>query len=125
MFILGAIVVDVSLVQLRARELEAVAGSAANDALAGLDIVALRAGHGIVVDPIEARRHAEASVAAGPLPTARVDDVVVSIDSAGRTVISVTTILEVDLVMAPAVGSLGEITIRRTESATILGSELI
>ena len=38
MMILGAIVIDVGLSQVRARELEVVASSAANDALGALDL---------------------------------------------------------------------------------------
>ena len=67
MFILGAMVIDVSLTQVRARELESAAASAANDALAGLDVGALRSGQGIVISEADARRLAEASIAAGRL----------------------------------------------------------
>ncbi len=122
MFVLGAIVVDVALAQLRARELEAVAASAANDALAALDIAALRAGDGIVIDETEARADVVRSVAAGPLPGARVTAVDVGRDVAGRTVITVSLRLDVDLVMAPSIGDLGRVTLRRTERAVILGS---
>lgn len=125
MFVLGALVIDVSLTQLRARELEAVAGTAANDALAALDVDELRRGGGLVIDPESARARAEASVRAGPLPQAKVVAVTVTVDPVGRTVISVTLRLHVDLVMAPAVGTLGEITIQRTERAIVLGSELL
>jgi hypothetical protein len=125
MFLLGAVVIDVGVTQVRARELEAVAGSAANDALAALDTDALRAGRGLVINERRARAIAEASVAAGSLPDARVEAVAVGIDARGRTVISVSLRLDVDLVMAPAVGPLGAITLRRTERATILGSELL
>ena len=123
MFVLGALVVDVSLTQLRARELEAAAGTAANDALAALDVAELRRGNGLVIDAASARAQAEASVRAGPLPEAQVVAVTVTVDPVGRTVISVTLRLHVDLVMAPAVGSLGEITLQRTERAVVLGSE--
>ena len=124
MFILGALVVDVGLTQLRARELESVAGSAASDALAALDVRALRDGRGVVIDLADATRIVEASVTAGSLPQAAVHDVVVTLDAQGRTVIAVTLRLDVDLVMAPAIGSLGEVTLQRTERATILGSDL-
>ena len=123
MFLLGAIVVDVALTQTRARELEAVAGSAANDALAALDIGALRDSRGVVIDEPAARARVLASVASGSLPAAVVEQVVISRDPQGRAVVAVTLRLDVDLVMAPAVGGLGDVTIRRTERATILGSD--
>jgi len=125
MFVLGAIVVDVGLTQVRARELHAVADSAANDALAALDIDALRRGDGIVIDLAAARATAEAAVAGGPLSSASVEFVNVSTDTVGRTVIAVTLELHIDLVMAPAVGDLTEVTLRRTGRATVLGSELL
>lgn len=125
MFLLGAMVVDVGLTQLRARELEAAAGSAAADALAALDVAALRNGDGVVIDEAMARAQVEASVAAGPLPAAQVDAVSIELDAQGRTLISVTLRLQVELVMAPAVGPLGEVTLQRTERAIILGSELL
>lgn len=123
MALLGAMVVDVALAQTRGRELAGVAGSAANDALAALDIGALRNGDGIVVDHADALRHVERTVARGPLPEATVDEVRVDVDTSGRTVIEVTLRLEVDLVMAPAVGSFDRITLVRTERAVLLGSE--
>lgn len=123
MFLLGAVVVDVSLVQLRARELEAVAGSAANDALSALDVDALRNGEGIVIGADHARAVVRRSVAAGPLPSAHIDDVSIAPDSQGRQVIAVTLSLDVDLVMAPAVGDLDSVRLQRTGRAVILGSE--
>ncbi|MEQ8840577.1 MAG: hypothetical protein RIB98_06320 [Acidimicrobiales bacterium] len=123
MLLLGAIAVDVALTQVRARELQSVAASAANDALAALDVVRLRNGDGIVIGEPAARTIAESSVAAGSLSTASVETVVVTTDAQGRTVIAVTLSLDVDLVMAPAVGDLDRITLRRTGRATILGSE--
>ncbi|MDW3218017.1 MAG: hypothetical protein R8F63_05330 [Acidimicrobiales bacterium] len=124
MFVLGAVVIDVSLTHVRGDELEAVAGSAANDALAGLDVVALRSGDGVRIDVDRAVDVAEAGIAAGPLPEAELIDLRVDVDGDGRTVISVTLELTVDLVMAPAVGDLDSVTLRRTRSATILGSDL-
>jgi type II secretory pathway pseudopilin PulG len=124
MFLLGAIVIDVALTQVRGRELEAVAGSAANDALAALDVAALREGRGVVIDEGTARARVAAAVANGPLPQAVTEQVTISVDPQGRTVIAVTLRLDVELVMAPAVGSIGEVSLRRTERATILGSEL-
>jgi hypothetical protein len=124
MFLLGAIVIDVALTQVRARELEAVAGSAANDALAALDVAALRSGRGVAIDEAGARARVVAAIASGPLPDAVVEQVAISLDAQGRTVIAVTLRLDVGLVMAPAVGDLDVVTLRRTERATILGSEL-
>jgi hypothetical protein len=124
MFVLGAIVIDVSLSQLRGRELEAVAASAANDVLAALDVGALRSGQGIVISETDARSVVAASIDAGPLPQARVTDVAVEVDDADRTVIDVTLSLDVELVMAPAIGNLGAITLQRTERALILGSDI-
>jgi hypothetical protein len=122
MFLLGAVVIDVALTQVRARELDAVAASAANDALAVLDIDALRAGDGLVINEADALAYATRSVAAGPLPDARVADVEIGRDPAGRTVIAVTLRLDVSLVMAPAIGDLDRIPLRRTQRAVILGS---
>jgi hypothetical protein len=123
MFLLGALVVDVSLTQVRARELEAVAASAANDALAALDVDALRSGEGIVINESDAAGSVAESLAAGPIPDARVDDITVTRDAQNRTVIVVTLALDVDLVMAPAIGDLDEITLRRTGRAVIIGSD--
>ena len=64
----------------------------------------------------------EASIAVGPLAQASVENVTISLDTHARTVISVTLALDVNLVMAPAIGDLDEITLRRTEQAVILGS---
>lgn len=125
MFLLGAVVIDVSVTQLRARELEAVAAAAANDALAALDVAALRNGRGVVIDEGLAAEVAAHSIAAGPLPSATLEGVWVEVDGAGRTVIAVAVSLPVDLVMAPSVGSFDRVTLRRTERATILGSELL
>lgn len=122
-FVLGAIVVDVNLTRLRGNELESAAASAANDAIAGLEVSALRSGEGVVIDPVRARRHIAASVEAGPLPAAEIVAITTTVDDQGRTVIAVTLELEVDLVMAPALGDLGEITLRRTARAVILGSD--
>lgn len=123
-FVLGAIVVDVNLTRLRGNELESAVSSAANDAIAGLDVSALRSGDGVVIDPVRARQHVAASVAAGPLPAAEIVAITTAVDEQGRTVIAVTLELAVDLVMAPALGDLDEITLRRTARAVILGSDL-
>ena len=77
MIVLCAIVIDVSLSQVRARELEAVASSAANDALGALDLTALRSGGELRFDLSRARLIVAESIANGPLPDAKIIDVVV------------------------------------------------
>lgn len=124
MFVLGAIVIDVSVTRLRGDELESVAASAANDALAALDVDALRAGDGIRLDLDRARAEARAAIDAGSRPEARLVALTTERDERGRIVVAVTLELDVDLVMAPALGDLDEITLRRTARATILGSDL-
>ncbi len=122
MVVLGAIVIDVGLSQVRGRELEAVAASAANDALGSLDVQQLRTDGTIRLDQPRAVAIARAAVAAGPLPEAVVTDVVITSDPLGRPEIAVTLELEVALVIAPALpGDLEVTTIRRTASVTILG----
>lgn len=115
MVILGAIVVDVGYTTIRGRELSAVAASAANDSLAALDIVELRTTGRTVIDDAQARRTVAAAVAAGPLPDARIVKV-----SINRFEISVTLSLEIELVMAPALGDLARVRLVRTERAAVL-----
>ncbi len=90
----------------------------------GLDVEALRSGSGVVIDPFQARSDVEESIADGALPNAQLVHLAIESDAQGRTVIAVTLELDVDLVMAPAVGELDSITLRRTERATIIGSEI-
>ena len=121
MVVLGALVVDVTLSHVRAKELEAVASSAANDALAALDVGHLRSTGELRIDDRRAAVIVHQSVAAGPLPSATVDAVTVT-SVGGRPVIAVTLTLVVDLVMAPALpGDLDSTTITRTRTATVLG----
>ena len=115
MVILGAMVVDVGYTTIRGRELRAVAASAANDSLAALDVVELRTSGRAVIDEAAARRTVAEAVAAGPLPDARIVDVVVD-----RFEIAVTLALDLDLVMAPALGDLARVTLVRTERAAVL-----
>lgn len=115
MVILGAIVVDVGYTTIRGRELRAVAASAANDSLAALDVVELRTSGRAVIDDAAARRTVAEAIAAGPLPDARIVDVVVD-----RFEITVTLALDLDLVMAPALGDLARVTLVRTERAAVL-----
>ena len=51
-------------------------------------------------------------------------DVSITLDAQNRTVIAVTLTFAVDLVMAPSIGDLIRVTLRRTERAVILGSAL-
>ncbi|MEO0492164.1 MAG: hypothetical protein AAF081_01975 [Actinomycetota bacterium] len=121
MIVLGAIVIDVSLSQVRARELEAVASSAANDALAALDVAELRTSGELRFDLDRARTIVSESVVRGALPDATVVDVVV-IDAGGALRLEVTLTLDVDFIMAPALpGDLDSTTITRTRSVSILG----
>lgn len=122
MFVVGAFIVDISLVRVRSADLSAAAAAAANDALAGLDVAALRGGGGVRIDPTAARAHAEASLAAGPARSARIDAIHIGVDELGRTVIDVSVSHDVDLVMAPAIGGLTRLTQRASARAVILGS---
>lgn len=121
MLVLGAIVLDTGLVHVRARELRAVASSAANDALAALDEAALR-DRGVVeleVDVI--RRLTLEAIAAGPLPGAQLDDIDVHRDASGRLEVAITLRLEERLVLAPALpGAPRTVIITRTGTAVIL-----
>lgn len=120
--VLGGIAIDVSLSQVRARELQSVAASSANDALASLDILALRNDGEIRFDRARAQIIVAESVAAGPLPSATIDFIGVQTDALGRPEFVVTLSLDVDLVIAPALpGDLETTRITRTESVTILG----
>ena len=122
MIVLGALVIDVSLSQVRARELESVAASAANDALAALDVDALRTNSEIRFDIDRAHAIVATAVAAGPLPSASVDIVTVTGMNTPRPEISVTLTLVVEFVMAPALpGDLGSTTVTRTATVSILG----
>ncbi len=120
--VMGAIAVDVSLSRVRANELGSVAASAANDALASIDVPALRNGEGFTFDYAKAVDIVKSSVRAGPLPKANVTAVTIDRDPQGRSRISVTLTLVVDFVIAQALpGGLNSTTITRTRSVTILG----
>ena len=122
MMILGAIVIDVGVSQVRARELEVVASSAANDALGALDLTTLRSGGELRFDLSRARFIVAESIAGGPLPDAEIIDVVVEGTSDTIPQLRVTLRLEVDFIMAPALpGDLDSTTITRTRSVSILG----
>lgn len=115
MVILGAIVIDVGYTTIRGRELRAVAASAANDSLAALDIAVLRATGDVVIDAGAARRIVAQAIALGPLPDAQIVDIEIE-----GFEIAVTLRLEIDLVMAPALGDLNRVTLIRTERAVVL-----
>ena len=115
MVILGAMVIDVGYTTIRGRELRAVAASAANDSLAALDIAVLRATGDVVIDEGAARRIVAQAIALGPLPDAQIVDIEIE-----GFEIAVTLRLEIDLVMAPALGDLNRVTLIRTERAVVL-----
>ena len=122
MVVLGAMVIDVSLSHVRARELESVAASAANDALGALDIHHLRSTGEIRFDLARAEAIVADSVAAGSLPSATVDAVRITGVGGANPEIAVTLTLVVDLVMAPALpGDLESTTITRTRTVSVLG----
>jgi len=121
MVVLGAIVLDVGVSQVRARELQSVADSAANDALAALDVVALRNGQIPSLDPVRANAIIVDSVAAGSLPKARIDSVAVGHDNVGRITVDVQLSLVVKLIIAPALpGGARTTTITRTGRVTVI-----
>jgi len=121
MLVLGAIVLDVGLSQVRARELQTVADSAANDTLAALDVVGLRAGRPPALDPARARVIVAEAIAAGPLPSAVIDSVTLGTDSAGRITVDVRLSLRVDLIIAPALpGRIDSTTITRTGRIVVI-----
>jgi hypothetical protein len=110
MLVLGAIAIDVGLVQVRARELEAVASSAANDSLAALDVVALRDRGVVELDVERVHQIAEEAIAAGPLPDAALVAVDVHRDALARLEVAITLRLVVELVLAPALASFAPVT---------------
>lgn len=115
MVVLGAIVIDVGYTTIRGRELGAVAASAANDSLGALDVSVLRATGEVVISESDAHRIVARAIALGPLPDAQI----VNIDIQGFE-IAVTLRLDIDLVMAPALGDLNRVRLIRTERAIVL-----
>ncbi len=115
MVILGAMVIDVGYTTIRGRELRAAAASAANDSLAALDIAVLRATGDVVIDEGAARRIVAQAIALGPLPDAQIVDIEIE-----GFEIAVTLRLDLELVMAPALGDLKKVTLIRTERAVVL-----
>ena len=115
MVVLGAVAIDVGYTTVRGRELRAVAASAANDSLAALDITTLRTTGATTINESDAHQIVTEAVALGPLPDARVIDV----DINGFE-IAVTLELDIELVMAPALGNLKRVTLQRTARAVVL-----
>ena len=115
MVVLGAMVIDVGYTTVRGRELQAVAASAANDSLAALDEQVLRTNGTVELNQTKARQIVAAAIARGPLPQARI--VNVGIDGLN---ITVSLQLDVELVMAPALGNLNQITLTRTAQVVVI-----
>lgn len=115
MVVLAAMVVDVGYTTVRGRELQAVAGSAANDALAALDITVLRNTGHVVMNKSTARAIISQAISLGPLPNAQIVDVDIQ-----RYEITVTLRLKLELVMAPALGDLNQVTLTRTGRAIVI-----
>ncbi len=117
MVVLGAMVIDVGLVTLRGRELQAVAASAANDSLAALDEAVLRRSGSVTINQAQAQDIVATAVASGSLPQARIVKIVVS-----DLQITVTLALDVELVMAPALGDLNQLTLTRSANVVVLNN---
>ncbi len=121
MLVLAALALDAGLSAVRARELRAVAASAANDSLAALDIVALRSTGELTIDGDRAVEIVTEAVARGPLPEATVEAVTIGSDPLGRPEITVRLGLDVDLIVAPALpGASERVHISATESVLIV-----
>ena len=115
MVIMGAIVIDVGYTTIRGRELRAVASSAANDSLAALDIAVLRSTGDVVIDEGAARGIVAEAISLGPLPDAQIVNVVIN-----GFEIAVTLRLDIELVMAPALGDLTQVTLMRTGRVIVI-----
>lgn len=119
--VLGALALDIGQSRVRARELQAVAASAANDALAAVDTDELRSSGRVVIDQRRAAEVVAASVALGPLPAATVEAVQVLSDHTGRIEIVVRLGLDVDLILTPAIaGAARDIHVSATERVLVL-----
>ena len=116
--VLAAIVVDIGFTRVRVLELRAVAASAANDALGAVDVDSLRSTGLISFDSAAAQTLVRSSVAAGPVPAAAVESVIIARDSAGRWEIAVTLSVTIDRIIAPALpGADSSLTATVTERA--------
>lgn len=115
MVVLAAMVVDVGYTTVRGRELQAVANSAANDALGAIDVTVLRNTGHVVMNKWTARDIILEAIALGPLPNAHIVDIDIA-----RYEIAITLRIRFDLVMAPALGDLNEVILTRTGRASII-----
>jgi hypothetical protein len=115
--VLGAIAVDLSVVQLSQREVAAAASGAANDAVTyGLDEAALRAGGAYALDPERVQRAVDLSVASGDLAD-EIDSVTVT--PTGPDTAEVTLTMDVDYIFAKALpGGPDHTTVKATARAT-------
>jgi hypothetical protein len=121
MLVLGALVLDVGLSAVRARELRSVAASSANDTLAALDVNAFRSDGEIVIDHSRAVEIVAEAIANGPLPDATIELVAIAEDPLGRPEITVRLGLDVDLIIAPALpGAPNHIHVSATERVLIV-----
>ncbi len=100
--VLGALAVDVGLVQVRAREVGLAASSAADDALSALDLVELRTSGRVRLDPGRATAIVHDTVAATAPAGSRVTRIELATAPDGLPRVAVTVCLDVDLVVAPA-----------------------
>ena len=115
------VLLEASFFEAKEAQISGISRTSEGAVLAALDLQTLRATGEALIEPDDAARIAEESIANGPLPDARL--VAVSVDYGGGVpVLSVTLELEVDFVMAPALpNGLDSTTITRTKSVSILG----
>jgi hypothetical protein len=115
--VLGAIAVDLSIVQLSEREVATAAAGAANDAVTyGLDETTLRSDGAYVLDQGRVEQAVRLSIASGDLGD-EVDRVDVTIT--GPESVEVTLTLDVDYVFAKAIpGGPDRTTVEATARAT-------
>lgn len=116
--VLGAIVVDLSVVHLASRQAVDAATSAASDAVAaGVDEAALRSGAGIALDPGRAEAAARRAVLDRALPH-EVRSIVVT-PGPGPDQVTVTVELVVDPILGAALPGSRQTVVRGTGSATL------
>lgn len=120
--ILAAVAVDAGQVYVRAREVQAVASSLADDSLAALDLSTLRSTGEVRLDPARVDAIAREGLARSGLPEARVVSTDIGTDALGRLEVSVTVAMRVDYVIAPALpGQADHVEVVRTGTAVVLG----
>lgn len=113
--VLGAIAIDLGLVQVRARELGLAASAAADDTLAALDITELRATGRLRLDGPRAETVARTTLARSAPPGTRLTALEIVSAPDGRPLVTLTACVDVDLVVAPALpGVAGTRTVCRT-----------